>query len=173
VTEHGFGTRAAGAALFFIIAPGSMAGLVPYLLTHGQVEAGLPPAVRVGGAVLIGISLISVVESFARFVVRGRGTPAPIAAPTHLVVSGQYRHVRNPMYVALVLAVVGQAIVLGSWTLATYAAFLLVLFHGRVITYEEPRLAAQFGPQFAAYRAGVPRWLPRITPWRGELDEEA
>jgi protein-S-isoprenylcysteine O-methyltransferase Ste14 len=74
------------------------------------------------------------------------------------------------MYVALVASVLGQALVLGSCGLVAYAGLLLVLFHLRVITYEEPKLAGQFGGQFGAYRAGVPRWLPRMTPWRGGLD---
>ncbi len=82
------------------------------------------------------------------------------------MVSGQYRHVRNPMYVALVAAVLGQAVWLGSVGLGVYAAVLLFLFHWRVVTYEEPQLARLFGAEFAAYREGVPRWLPRVRPWR-------
>jgi protein-S-isoprenylcysteine O-methyltransferase Ste14 len=166
MAERSSGKNASGAALFFILAPGSVAGLVPYLLTRWRVEAELPLAVRIAGGLLIAAGVASVVESFGRFVIRGRGTPAPVAPPTRLVVSGQYRHVRNPMYVALVATVLGQAVVLGSWGLVAYAGLLLVLFHLRVVTYEEPRLAAQFGAQFAAYRAAVPRWVPCVTAWR-------
>jgi len=170
MAERSLGKNAAGAALFFILAPGSVAGLMPYLLTRWRVETQPPIAVRITGGFLIAIGVASVLESFVRFVVRGRGTPAPAAPPTRLVVSGQYRHVRNPMYVALVASVLGQALVLGSRGLVAYAGLLLVLFHLRVTTYEEPKLAEEFGAQFGAYRASVPRWLPRMTPWREGLD---
>jgi protein-S-isoprenylcysteine O-methyltransferase Ste14 len=170
MAERSLGENAAGAALFFILAPGSVAGLMPYLLTRWRVEAQLPIAVRTAGGFLIAVAVASVLESFARFVVRGRGTPAPAAPPTRLVVSGQYRYVRNPMYAALVASVLGQALVLGSLGLTAYAGLLLALFHLRVITYEEPKLAEHFGGQFRAYRSGVPRWLPRVTPWQQGTD---
>jgi protein-S-isoprenylcysteine O-methyltransferase Ste14 len=166
MAERGVGRAAVGAALFFVVAPGSVVGLAPYLISGWRREHLLPSALRAAGAVLIAMGLLSVVESFARFVLRGHGTPAPVAPPEHLVVSGQYRHVRNPMYVALVALVVGQALWLGSSALAIYAVVLLVLFHLRVVTYEEPQLVKLFGVEFAAYRQGVPRWLPRVSPWR-------
>jgi protein-S-isoprenylcysteine O-methyltransferase Ste14 len=122
--ERSLAKNAAGAALFFVLAPGCLAGLIPYLLTRWRVAVQPPIAVRVLGGFLITIGAVSVLESFVRFVVRGRGTPAPAAPPTRLVVSGQYGHVRNPMYVALVAAVLGQALVLGSGGLVAYAAFL-------------------------------------------------
>lgn len=101
----------------------------------------------------------------------GQGTPAPVAPPRRLVVTGQYRHVGNPMYVALVLVVLGQAALLGGAVLVAYAVLLLVLFHLRVVTYEEPQLEKLFGVEFAAYRNGVPRWLPRLTGWNGSTAE--
>ncbi len=154
-----------GAAAFFVVAPGGVAGVAPYLISGWRVDARLPNAIRAVGLALIVAGVLSVVESFARFVVRGRGTPAPVAPPRHLVVSGQYRHVRNPMYVALVAVVCGQAAWFGSVGLAAYAAVLLFLFHLRVVSYEEPQLVRLFGAEFAAYREAVPRWLPRVRPW--------
>lgn len=162
----GQGRAALGAAAFFVVAPGSVAGLAPYLISGWRVAHRLPEPARLAGAAMLAVGLASVVESFVRFVVRGLGTPAPVAPPRRLVVSGQYRHVRNPMYVALVAVVLGQALWLGSAALAAYAAALLLIFHLRVVTYEEPRLTEQFGAEFAAYRRGVPRWIPRTTPWR-------
>ena len=76
------------------------------------------------------------------------------------------------MYVALVAIVVGQALWLGSSALAIYAVVLLVLFHLRVVGYEEPQLVKLFGVEFAAYRQGVPRWLPRVSPWRPDSGVE-
>lgn len=166
MAEREVGRAAGGAALFFVVAPGGVAGLTPYLISGWRRDHLLPGALRAAGVVLIAIGVLSVVESFARFVLRGHGTPAPVAPPKDLVISGQYRHVRNPMYVALVAIVVGQALWLGSSGLALYAVVLLVLFHLRVVAYEEPQLVKLFGVEFATYRQAVPRWLPRVSPWR-------
>jgi protein-S-isoprenylcysteine O-methyltransferase Ste14 len=166
MTEPRVGLAALGTAAFFVVAPGGVVGLAPYLISGWRVDHRLPGLVRLLGVAIIVVGLLSVLESFARFVVRGHGTPAPVAPPKQLVVSGQYRHVRNPMYVALVAIVLGQAAWFGSRALAAYAAVLLLLFHLRVVTYEEPRLTELFGADFAAYRRSVPRWIPRVSPWR-------
>ena len=76
---------------------------------------------RAGGAVLIVAGLAVLVPAFVRFVVEGAGTPAPVAQTDRLVVGGLYRYVRNPMYVAVVLVIVGQAVLLGRWVLVGYA----------------------------------------------------
>ena len=155
---------ALGSAIFFCLAPGTVAGLVPYLLTRWQTEP-VPTAVRLLGGVLIAAGLLSLVESFARFVVKGSGTPAPVAPPTELVVSGQYRLVRNPMYVAIVCIVGGQALVLGRSVLAMYAVGVWLLFHLWVLIYEEPHLRRRFGASYETYCTQVQRWLPRVRPW--------
>ena len=105
-------------------------------------------------------------DSWVRFVTRGRGTPAPIAAPKRLVVTGFYRWVRNPMYVAIILVVVGEALVFRSAALLLYAAVLWITFHLFVLLYEEPHLRGRFGPPYEEYVRSVPRWVPR--PPKGE-----
>jgi protein-S-isoprenylcysteine O-methyltransferase Ste14 len=157
---------ALGAIAFFCVVPGTVVGVVPYLISGWRPGGGVPPLVRIIGALLVLAGLLSLVESFARFVIRGHGTPVPVAPPTNLVVTGQYRHVRNPMYVALIIIVTGQGAWLGSGALFAYGALLWVLFHLYVVAYEEPGLAKQFGVSYEQYRLGVPRWLPRLTPWR-------
>ena len=162
-----------GSLVFFVIAPGTVAGLVPYALTKWRVQPPLlgSSAVRVVGVILAAVGVASLVDCFARFAIEGRGTPAPVAPPETLVVSGLYRQVRNPMYVAVLAIVVGQALLLGSVTLLAYAGALWLLFHGFVVLYEEPNLRRRFGPSYAAYRANVGRWWPRITPWRGSSSD--
>src|ERR671932_1163027 len=101
-------TAAVGSALFFLLAPGVVVGLVPWALTRWQVSEPVPywaPARVLGGVVLVA-GLIALVQAFVRFVVEGLGTPAPVAAPVRLVVGGTDRHVRNPMYVAVLAALV-------------------------------------------------------------------
>jgi protein-S-isoprenylcysteine O-methyltransferase Ste14 len=166
VTKVRLRRAALGSIVFFCVAPGTVAGIVPFLITGWRPGGDVPPVVSLFGALLVLAGLLSLLESFARFVVHGHGTPAPIAPPTNLVVTGQYRYVRNPMYVALVIIVAGQGAWLGSGALFAYAAVLWVLFHLRVVSYEEPTLAKQFGASYERYRLGVHRWRPRITPWR-------
>lgn len=98
------------------------------------------------------------VWDFARF---GRGTPAPVDAPKRLVVRGLYRRVRNPMYLGVLLVVVGWALRLASQGLALYALGLGALFHLFVVCYEEPALRRSFGPAYEEYAARVGRWWPR------------
>ena len=158
-----------GSLVFFVLAPGTIAGWVPFWLTgwHMQPPFLGVPGLRVAGASLLILGLASLVESFLRFATVGLGTPAPIAPPTRLVVSGQYRHVRNPMYVAILGMLVGQSLILGSTVLLRYALVVWLVFHAWVLIYEEPKLMAQFGPSYEAYRQNVRRWWPRIRPWSG------
>jgi protein-S-isoprenylcysteine O-methyltransferase Ste14 len=119
-------TAAVGSAAFFLAAPGVAGGLVPWLLTGWQVPEPVPymAPVRVLGALLLAAGLVVVIQAFVRFVVEGLGTPVPVAAPDRLVVGGPYRHVRNPMYVAVLAVIVGQALLLGRPGLLLYAAGL-------------------------------------------------
>jgi protein-S-isoprenylcysteine O-methyltransferase Ste14 len=100
---------AAGSAGFLVLAPGVVAGLVPYLLTGWQMETD-PLAVRIVGGVLIALGAIFLLHAFARFVVEGLGTPAPVAPTERLVVGGVYRYVRNPMHLAVGARIMGQAL---------------------------------------------------------------
>lgn len=165
MNDYGLRRAALGSLIFFCLAPGAVAGLVPYLISGWRPITELPILVRLYGAALVALGVLSLIDSFVRFVVHGRGTPAPMAAPKRLVVSGQYRYVRNPMYVALVLVVAGQALWFGSVLLVFYALALWALFHVRVLTYEEPHLLGLFGAEFDDYRRNVRRWVPRMVPW--------
>jgi len=156
-----------GSALFFCLAPGLVAGIVPGTLASWHIKPaflGLS-VVRVVGVVLIVGGGLGLLDCFARFALQGRGTPAPIAPTATLVVSGQYRYVRNPMYVAVVAAILGQALLFGSIRVLGYAVLVWCAFHLFVLAYEEPTLHGQFGEAYAAYQVGVRRWWPRVTPW--------
>src|SRR5215204_2570761 len=165
---------AVGSAVFFLVGPGTVVGLIPWLLTRWQVREPLPywAPMRVLGGILLVAGLIVLVQAFARFVVEGLGTPAPIAAPERLVVGGLYRYVRNPMYVAVLAAIVGQALLLGQLGLLLYAAALWLISAAFVRWYEEPTLKRRFGAEYEAYRRAVPAWWPRLRPWKpSERDE--
>jgi protein-S-isoprenylcysteine O-methyltransferase Ste14 len=159
-----------GSAVFFVVAPCTLAGLVPWWITHWEFQ---PPffdfaATRAVGIVFIVAGLPGIVDSFVRFALQGLGTPAPIAPPPKLVVTGLYRYVRNPIYVALVAVILGEAVLFGDQRLLAYGALLWLFFHVWVMGLEEPELVSRFGTQYEAFRAAVPRWIPRLTPWRRE-----
>src|SRR4029079_241735 len=156
-----------GSALFFVVAPCTLAGLIPWSITHWELR---PPLfdlelTRVIGVILILAGVPGLVDSFARFALQGLGTPAPIAPPRNLVVTGLYRYVRNPIYVAVVAVILGQGIAFGDGRLLVYGALLWLAFHAFVLAYEEPVLAESFGAQYEDFRANVPRWIPRLYAW--------
>ena len=160
---------AVGSLAFFIAAPGVVAGLVPWLLTGWQL-APMPPwweLLRVLGLALIVGGLVVLIRAFGRFAIEGRGTPAPIAPTETLIVTGEYRFVRNPMYVAVLAMIVGQALLFGSVTLVIYGLLVWLAVAVFVRFYEEPTLTRRYGSQYLEYRAAVPAWLPRLRPWRG------
>jgi protein-S-isoprenylcysteine O-methyltransferase Ste14 len=162
---------AAGSVLWFLAAPGVVAGLVPWMLTGWDVgDAYWPPVRAIGFALVVG-GIGVLIHAFGRFVREGIGTPAPVAPPAHLVVGGLYRHVRNPMYVAVLAAIAGQALGLGQPVLLAYAALIAAIFTAFVRLYEEPALRQRFGAGYDAYRRAVPRWLPRLRPWTQETTQ--
>ena len=158
-----------GSALFFAVAPSVLAGLIPWSITHWEFR---PPffdlqATRGVGMLLIAAGVPGLIDSFARFALQGLGTPAPIAPTQHLVVTGLYRYVRNPMYVAVAAVIFGQAVLFGDWQLFVYGALFCLLCHLFVVGYEEPTLKKSFGTEYEAFLINVPRWIPRLTAWRG------
>jgi protein-S-isoprenylcysteine O-methyltransferase Ste14 len=155
---------ALGSLAFLILAPGVVAGLLPWLITDWRPlpPGEVPGALRWTGLILIGAGLAVVLESFARFAWEGLGTPAPVAPTRTLVVSGFYRFVRNPIYIAITALIFGQAVLFASWGVAAYGIVIATAFHAFVRLYEEPTLRAAYGEEYAAYCAATPRWIPRF-----------
>ena len=127
-----------------------------------QLAAG-PPLVL--GVILLVLGFALMVWCWSEFARRGRGTPAPFDPPRRLVIAGPYRYVRNPMYVAGMLVILGQAALYRSMPLVGYAVVFLAATFAFVVGYEEQTLARRFGSEYAAYRAGVRRWIPRLHPY--------
>ena len=114
---------------------------------------------------LVAVAVAVLIGAFARFVIEGRGTPAPVAPTAALVVGGLYRYVRNPMYVAVLTIIAGQAVMLWRPILLAYALVVALAVVSFVHWYEEPILSQRYGPQYDSYRRAVPGWWPRIRPW--------
>ncbi len=148
--------------IFSVLVPGTVAGVIPWLLLQGQGGAVLPiPSIWMIGLLplLLGVGLYLWCAGAFTFI--GKGTPAPIDAPKFLVKEGPYRWVRNPMYLAVLSVVIGEAILFRSFTLVGYALLVAATVHGFVIFVEEPSLRHQFGVGYETYLRMVPRWLPR------------
>ncbi|MBI5284511.1 MAG: isoprenylcysteine carboxylmethyltransferase family protein [Chloroflexi bacterium] len=149
-------------AVFVAIAPGALVVGVPALIVWLSGASAGGPALIAAAAVVLAAGLAIFAWCVSDFVTRGKGTPDPNRPPTELVVHGLFRIVRNPMYTGVVTMIAGEALLfLSPWLLAWAVAVLLV-FHLRVVIYEEPTLARTFGASWDAYRARVPRWLPRV-----------
>jgi protein-S-isoprenylcysteine O-methyltransferase Ste14 len=154
-------------AAFFIAAPGVVAGFVPWLITGWEVPSVTPYfaglIIGLGGFFIVG-GVAVLIDCFVRFVTYGNGTPMPWMPTDRMVASGAYRYVRNPMYVAVVAIIFGQAILFANIWLVPYGAGVWLVFHYFVVQLEEPDLRRSFGSLYADYVALVPRWLPRIAP---------
>lgn len=156
-------TAAIGSAVFFIAAPCVVAGLVPWLLTGWEFGPPWPasaPLAVIGVLIMVaGAALL--VNAFVRFAWEGRGTPAPVAPTEELVITGPYRWVRNPMYLAVLAVIIGQALLLRQVTLLIYAAVVATAFVTFVKLYEERVLFERYGEAYLRYQAAVPGWIPR------------
>jgi protein-S-isoprenylcysteine O-methyltransferase Ste14 len=160
-------SAALGTLGWLVVAPGTVCGLGPLLIT-GWHRPGDPVWwVAALGWLLVLAGAAVLLHAFVAFAWHGRGTPAPAAPTERLVVQGAYRHVRNPMYVAVVAVVLGQVLLFASWGLCAYLVVIGIAQDAFVRSYEEPTLREVYGPSYEEFCANVPRWLPRLTPWRG------
>lgn len=161
------GYAIAGSAVFFVVAPCMVAGLLPWWLTRwdGLTRSILP--LGLGTLAIVG-GVAVLLHAFASFAMEGSGTPAPVAPTQTLVIGGVYRFVRNPMYLAVIAVVLGQVLLFGSSVLAVYCLIVTAAMVAFVQFFEEPTLVRRYGAAYETYRRNVPGWLPRLTPWRGQ-----
>jgi protein-S-isoprenylcysteine O-methyltransferase Ste14 len=155
-----------GSAIFLVIAPGIVAGYMPWRICRWRLGAPLlgVSSFRFVGVLLIAAGIPVLLDSFARFALQGLGTPAPIFPTRHLVVSGLFRYVRNPMYVAVVSLIFGQGLLCGSIGVLEYGIAVWVGFYLFVLVYEEPTLRKSYGSEYEEFCADVPRWIPHFRP---------
>ncbi len=164
------GDRAAAAgplvktALFTLLVPGVVAGVVPYWLLSSHTGSLALGAGRYVGILLMATGVLGYFWCAWNFAVTGRGTPAPLDPPKRLVTRGPYCYVRNPMYLSVWAVLLGESLWFEAASMLFYAAAFAIAANLFVLLYEEPFLRKQFGAAYEEYCRAVPRWIPQ---WRG------
>jgi protein-S-isoprenylcysteine O-methyltransferase Ste14 len=155
-----------GTVVFLVLAPGVVAGLIPAIITGWRIrwDGGWASPVVVPAAVVTLGGVLVLLDAFIRFA-RADGTPAPPMPTGHLVVAGPYRYVRNPMYLAVLAIILGQALLFGSLGTVIWAAIVLLAVVVFVVVYEQPTLELEYGDEYREYRRNVRGWIPRVRPW--------
>lgn len=166
-------SAAVGSVAWLALAPGTVCGLIPWLITQWQRPEDPLVAADGLGLLLVLAGTGVLLHAFLAFVRHGRGTPAPPAPTERLIIEGAYRYVRNPMYVAVFAVVLGQVLLFTSWAILIYLGLIVVVTEAFVRGYEEPTLRATYGAAYDEFLDGVPRWIPRLTPWQGRQQPEA
>lgn len=157
-----------------LLLPVMVVVVIPRLLIGPDAAAGVPrrgvpafdAAAGVAGFALFLAGLALFAWCVALFARHGRGTLAPWDPTRRLVVAGPYRHVRNPMISGVAAMLAGEALLFRSLHLAAWCGLFVALNHAYFLLSEEPGLARRFGAEYLRYRERVPRWLPRLRPWR-------
>ena len=145
--------------------PAMVLVFLPWLITRFRMPLHPPRTQTMAAVFLIVLGLIPLFESIIRFVVEGRGTLVPAVPTERLVVSGLYRYVRNPMYIGVVTALAGEALLFRSRHVLEYALIIWTIMHLFVCLYEEPRLSSSYRDAYFSYKSSVR--FPRLSPWRG------
>lgn len=158
-----------------LILPGTVLVYIPLLIQW--MRAGWPFGGGVGSvwelviAVCLAVPAIALArKTIMLFVHEGDGTPAPWDPPRKFVVSGPYRHMRNPMLTAVIVLILAEAVALHSAALLGWALVFFLLNTVYFIFSEEPALARRFGASYLQYKAVVPRWVPRVRPYRASAE---
>jgi protein-S-isoprenylcysteine O-methyltransferase Ste14 len=147
--------------------PGIILFFLPLWITHFHLPACERWWQILLAGVLIAIGLTPALESVHRFVYVGHGTLIPVAPPEHLVVSGFYRYVRNPMYVGVMVALAGEAILFENRSIVIEMLLAYIGFNILIRLHEEPSLTRRYADEYLLYKRNVPRWFPRLSPWGG------
>lgn len=152
-------------ALFTIFVPGSVTVWVPFYWLRPQLrsEANVFTATGIFGCAVLVTGIAGYLWCALDFLFQGRGTPAPIDPPKTVVHRGLYDYSRNPMYISVLLVILGECLIFRSWFLLKYVGFVAVIFHFWVMIYEEPILRRNMGDSYLQYCEKVPRWIPRFT----------
>jgi protein-S-isoprenylcysteine O-methyltransferase Ste14 len=167
--------------LFSFILPFIVIVLIPFLIQYGfkippirnRNQGVWPFMLFVAGLALMIAGLSGIAWTVSLFVRIGKGTLAPWSPTKRLVVIRPYAHVRNPMIMSVIAVLLGEALFFGSWPILVWAIAVFALNHFYFIISEEPGLIRRFGAEYETYKRNVPRWLPRLRPWKPDEKSSA
>jgi len=158
-----FGQSAVIWGLTLVIGP---AMLLAIERRFGITSLRFAPQHVLGALVFVACAALNVWSAMS-LVVRGHGTPLPMASPRELVIAGPFRYMRNPMAAGGIGQGIGIALWLGSWSVLLYAVAGAVVWHVLLRPAEERDLTSRFGSRYETYRRSIPLWLPRWrSTWR-------
>jgi protein-S-isoprenylcysteine O-methyltransferase Ste14 len=153
--------------LFSLILPVTVLIIVPALIEQKWVAAA--GAQLIAGLLIVLLGLFVMAQTIFTFIRIGKGTLAPWS-PTHkLVVGGMYAYVRNPMILGVITVLIGESIVISSRPILLWAALVFIINTAYFMFSEEPGLEKRFGDEYRKYKKNVPRWIPRMRPWKPEM----
>lgn len=149
--------------LFFtILQPGMVAGLIPYWIAGSPGTGTFKNNLSSFQYIAIFIFAAGIAILFyciSMFAVKGKGTLSPADPTKKLVVSGLYKFSRNPMYIGVMLMLIGEAIFFNSGGLWIYTSIVFIAFNLFIVLHEEPRLKEDFGTEYQQYSKAVRRWV--------------
>ena len=152
-----------------LLLPFTVTVIVPYFIYNGKVEF-IPNSILIKGLGLLilipGLTLF--LYTIFLFKTRGNGTLAPWSPTQKLVITGPYQYCRNPMITGVLFILLGEALIFYSVPILKWAAAFVVINTFYFLLYEEPSLHKRFGDDYLTYKKNVPRWIPRLTPYKNE-----
>ena len=150
--------------LISFILPVTVLILVPLYIEKNMTVPFMPALVA--GLVFICMGLSVMALTILTFIRIGKGTLAPWSPTRKLVTGGMYGHVRNPMIMGVLTVLVGESLAIGSWNIFTWAITFFIINNVYFVLYEEPILEKKFGDEYREYKSHVPRWIPRLKPFK-------
>ena len=158
-----------------IILPGSVIVFIPAAIICASLETKWAPLYPPATLSLLVFSSLSLLLGFTLAIVTvklfkikgGGGTPAPWKPINNLIIEGPYKLVRNPMLLGVYFILFGMAVFLSSWPIFIWLVVFFAGYNTYTVFKEEPELQERYGKSYLQYKEGVPRWIPRITPYQG------
>lgn len=164
---------AARASLQVVAFGGLLVWLIPLVAIEGSGTAWIDPRTQPVWVISLAVQCLAVpgllgLSAVQEFVTRGRGTPIPFDPPRHIVTTGVYAYVANPMQLSAVVFLFLLAVIVGNVWVACAGVIAHVYSVGLAGWDEEEDLRARFGADWPLYRQRVRKWIPRWRPWYGE-----
>src|SRR4051812_9215042 len=141
--------------------------VIPYFLLYDKRQVFIADTlfIKIAGIAFFISGLLLFLSTNYLFVTIAKGTLAPWSPKQNLVVKGPYRYCRNPMITGVLFILLAESLYFHSSNILAWACFFFAMNTFYFIRVEEPHLTKTFGDQYEVYKANVPRWLPRLTPY--------